>query len=306
MRLVPNADADITASTWHRTRRRDWSGYAFLTPYLVLFVGFLVIPLLFGLCLSFTKYDMLTREPARFIAFGNYLEAFADPKFINAMRVTALFVLMVVPLTVGLALLLAVGLEALPTRPQNACRLAIFVPTMITISVAGILWRWFYDTEFGVFNSYLAHVGVKAPWLSSKYLALPSIVLMTVWWTVGGPTVILQAGLKQIPNAYYEAAAIDGATGWRRFWFITLPLLRPVLLFVLVLNVIGAFQIFGQPFIMTTPPGGPEDSTRVAVMYIYQNAFNFYRMGYGSAMSWLLFCVIVVFSAIQFRVLREQ
>jgi multiple sugar transport system permease protein len=291
-------------------KSRDWTGYAFLAPYLVLFLAFLIVPLIFGLGLSFTRYDMLTREPAKFIGLGNYQEAFSDAKFAHAMRVTALFVVMVVPLTVGLALLLAVGLEALPGKPQNAVRLAIFVPTMITISVAGILWRWFYDTEFGVFNSYLAHVpgdlGIKIPWLTSRYMALPSIVIMTVWWTVGGPTVILQAGLKQIPQAYYEAAAIDGATGARRFWLITLPLLRPVLLFVTVLNVIGAFQIFGQPFIMTNPPGGPEDSTRVAVMYIYQNAFNFYRMGYGSAMSWLLFCVIVVFSVVQFRVLRER
>jgi ABC-type sugar transport system permease subunit len=127
---------------------------------------------------------------------------------------------------------------------------------------------------------------------------------MTVWWTVGGPMVILQAGLKQIPQAYYEAAAIDGAVGLRRFFSITLPLLRPVLLFVTVLNVIGAFQIFGQPFIMTR--GGPEQSTRVLVMYIYETSFNFYRMGYGSAMSWLLFMIIVVFSVIQFRLLREK
>ncbi len=293
-------------------RRRDWSGYIFLAPYLILFLAFLILPLIFGLGLSFTRYDMLTREPAKFIGLSNYTEALADPYFRNAMRVTALFVIMAVPLTVGLALLLAVGLEALPARQQNAYRLGIFVPTIITISVAGILWRWFYDTEFGVFNSYLARIGstfdvaVKYPWLTSKHWALPSIVIMTVWWTVGGPMVILQAGLKQIPDVYYEAAAIDGATGLRRFFSITLPLLRPVLLFVTVINVIGAFQVFGQPFIMPNPPGGPENSTRVLVMYIYQNAFNFYRMGYASAMSWLLFLVIVVFSAIQFRVLRER
>jgi multiple sugar transport system permease protein len=285
-------------------RRRDWSGYLFLAPYLVLFAVFLILPLIFGLGLSFSQYDMLTREPARFVGVENYAEALRDAQFRNALRVTALFVVMCVPLTVGLALLLAVGLEALPApRQQNAYRLGIFVPTMITISVAGILWRWFYDTEFGVFNSIL---GVKLPWLTDARWALPSIVLMTLWWTVGGPTVILQAGLKQIPQAYYEAAAIDGATGLRRFFSITLPLLRPVLLFVTVLSVIGAFQIFGQPFIMTTPPGAPENSTRVLVMYIYQTAFGFYRMGYAAAMSWLLFLVIVVFSVIQFRAFREQ
>ena len=285
-------------------RRRDWSGYLFLAPYLILFGVFLILPLIFGLGLSFTRYDMLAREPARFVGAANYAEALGDAQFRNALRVTALFVVMCVPLTVGVALLLAVGLEALPfARQQNAYRLGIFVPTMITISVAGVLWRWFYDTEFGVFNAIL---GAKFPWLTSPRWALPSIVLMTLWWTVGGPTVILQAGLKQIPQSYYEAAAIDGATGVRRFFLITLPLLRPVLLFVTVLSVIGSFQIFGQPFIMTNPPGAPENSTRVLVMYIYQTAFGFYRMGYAAAMSWLLFMVIVVFSVIQFRAFRER
>jgi multiple sugar transport system permease protein len=172
---------------------------------------------------------------------------------------------------------------------------------MITISVAGILWRWFYHSEFGVFNAIL---GTKIPWLNTPGMAMASIVLMTVWWTVGGPAVILLAGLKQIPTAYYEAAAIDGATGWQRFRHITIPLLRPVLLFVLVLNVIGAFQIFGQPFIISR--GGPELSTRVLVMYVYETAFNFYRMGYASAMSWLLFLVIVAITLVQFRLLREK
>jgi multiple sugar transport system permease protein len=281
-----------------------WSGYLFLLPYLALFVAFLIVPLLFGLGLSFTRYEILTREPPKFVGLGNYAEALADPNFGRALRATALFVLMVVPLTVGIALLLAVGLESVPERRQNWYRLAIFVPTMVTISVAGVLWRWFFEAEFGLFNAFLAHLDLKVPWLTSTWWALPSIVMMTVWWTIGGPTVILQAGLKQIPQAYYEAAELDGAVGWRRFVYITLPLLKPVLLFVTVLNVIGAFQIFGQPFIMTR--GGPQLTTRVLVMYIYESAFNFYRMGYGSAMSWLLFVVIVIFSVIQFRVLREK
>jgi multiple sugar transport system permease protein len=133
---------------------------------------------------------------------------------------------------------------------------------------------------------------------------MPSVVLMTLWWTVGAPAVILLAGLKQIPRHYYEAAALDGATSWQRFRHITLPLLRPVLLFVLVMNTIGSFQVFGQTFMMTR--GGPELTTRVLVQYIYETAFNFYRMGYGAAMSWLLFVVIAVFAAVQFRIMRER
>jgi len=131
-----------------------------------------------------------------------------------------------------------------------------------------------------------------------------AIVLMTLWWTLGGPIVVLLAGLNQIPRQYYEAAAIDGAGPMRRFLHITLPQLRPILLFVSIMNIIGSFQVFGQTFMITR--GGPEHSTRVLVQYIYETAFTNYRMGYGSAMSWLLFAVIAVFAIIQFRILRED
>jgi multiple sugar transport system permease protein len=286
---------------------RRFTGYLFLLPYLTLFGVFLLLPLGYGLMLSFQKYNMVESKGSvpTFIGLANYREAIADPYFRRALWATARFVMMAVPATVGLALLLAVGINALPERRQSFYRLCIFIPTMITISVAGILWRWFYNSQFGVFNALLEPLGIgPINWITDKAWAMPSIVLMTVWWTVGGPTVILLAGLKQIPEVYYEAASIDGAVGWRRFVHITLPLLRPVLLFVLVINVIGAFQIFGQTYIVTR--GEPEMSTRVLVQYIYDTAFNFYRMGYGSAMSWLLFVVIVAFSLVQFRVLREK
>jgi multiple sugar transport system permease protein len=279
------------------------SGYLFLVPYLALFIVFLIAPLIYGLLLSFQKYEMISREPPRFIGVANYSEALSDPYFAKALWATVRFVILSVPSTVGLALLLSVGISTLPERRQNIYRVCIFVPTMLTISVAGILWQWFYNNDFGVFNAILRHVGIQVPWITNEHVAMPAIVLMTVWWTVGGPTVILLAGLKQIPDAYYEAGAIDGAVGWRRLIYITLPLLRPVLLFVLVLNVIGAFQVFGQTFIITR--GGPAFSTRVLVQYIYETAFNFYRMGYGAAMSWILFLIIVVFSIVQFKVLKE-
>jgi len=310
-----------------------FTGYLFLAPYLTLFCVFLLLPLGYGLLLSFQKYNMVESKDATptFIGFQNYYEAllkpgadgtYGDKNFWLALGATAKFVVMAVPCTVGLALLLAVGINAVPERRQPIYRVAVFVPTMITISVAGILWRWFYNSQFGIFNAVLRHVEralpflqslfgdtfapgwSNVPWITNKAWAMPSIVLMTVWWTVGTPTVILLAGLKQIPEAYYEAAAIDGAVGWRRFVHITLPLLRPVLLFVIVINVIGAFQIFGQTFIITG--GEPELTTRVLVQYIYETAFGLYRLGYGAAMSWVLFLIIMVFSLVQFRVLRER
>jgi len=211
---------------------------------------------------------------------------------------------MAVPLTICVALAVAVGIHAVPGRLQPFYRAAYYLPTVITITVAGLLWRWFYNSEFGLFNAYLGKVALRAPWITDPNWAMFSLVLMTLWWTTGGPMVALLAGLQNIPVSYYEAAALDGATGWRRFRHITLPLLRPVLLFVLVMNVIGAFQVFGQVYIITR--GGPEMSTRTMVQYIYETAFNAYRMGYAAALSWMLFAVIALFSLLQFRLMRER
>jgi len=286
-----------------RSRIGRWSGWLFVAPYLVLFGAFILLPVFFGLGLSLFRWEMLSPLAPKLVGAANYREALSDEYFWKAMRATGLFVVMAVPLTVLLAMSIALGLASLDRR-RALYRAAYFLPVMINISVAGILWRWFFNSEFGLFNAYLAKVGLKVPWLTDPAVAMPSVVLMSLWWHVGGPVVILLAGLKQVPETYYEAAAIDGAGPWRQFVHVTLPLLKPVLLFVVVMNVIGSFQVFGQTFIMTR--GGPELSTRVLVQYIYESAFNFYRMGYSAAMSWLLFVVIAAFAAVQFFLLRER
>ncbi len=281
-----------------------YSGYLFVLPYLALFTVFLLIPLLYGLGLSLYRRELLTSIPARFIGIGNYVEALHDAYFWKALLATFRFVLVATPLTVCAALAIAVVLSRTSGKLQTFLRAAYFAPTILTVSVAGILWRWFYNSEFGLFNAYLGHLGIKAPWLTNNSWALISIALMTLWWTVGGPMVVLLAGIHHIPPQYHEAASLDGADGYRQFLHITLPLLRPVLLFVVVLNIIGSFQVFGQTFMITR--GGPEMSTRSLVQYIYETAFNNYRMGYASSLSWLLFLVIAAFSAVQFRLMREQ
>jgi len=281
------------------------SGYLFLVPYLILFSAFLILPLIYGLGLSFFRWEMLSDVPAQLIGLENYAEALKDSYFWKAFFATARFVIMVVPLSILLALLVASGINSLPFKKQSIFRATYFLPTLISISVTGILWRWFFSSEFGLFNAYLTQIGIeRIPWITSTSWAMKSIVFMTLWWTIGGPMVILLAGLQNIPDHYYEAASIDGASTWHKFRYITIPLLRPVLLFVIVMSTIGAFQVFGQTFMITR--GGPENSTRVIVQYIYETAFTKYRMGYGSAMSWLLFFVIAVFSIIQFRVLKEK
>ena len=290
----------MSARTWQR-----YSGYLFLLPYLTLFGLFLVVPLVYGLGISFFRWELLSRVPPVFIGLDNFREAFSTENFWKALWASARFVAMATPLTVGLALLIAVGLHNVGPKRQAMYRAAFFVPTMVTISVAGILWRWFFNSEFGVFNALLSSLGLqKVGWLTDKAWAMPSIVLMTLWWTVGGPMVVLLAGLQNIGPQYLEAASLDGATSWQRFRYVVLPLLRPVLFFVVIMNVIGAFQVFGQTFMITR--GGPELSTRSLVQYIYETAFNNYRMGFAASMSWLLFLLIVLFSGIQARLMREK
>jgi multiple sugar transport system permease protein len=283
---------------------KTYSGYLFLLPYAGLFGTFMLLPLAFGLRLSFLRRELLTPVPPYWIGFGNYVEALSDTYFWQALWATMRFVLMAVPLTTGTALLVALGIARLPQRWQSPFRAAYFLPTMVSVSVAGILWRWFFNSEFGLFSALLEPVGVKPPWITDPAWAMKSIVGMSAWWTLGGSMIVLLAGLQHIPKHYYEAAAIDGAGSWGRFRHVTLPLLRPVLLFVSVMNIIGAFQVFGQTFMITR--GGPEFSTRVLMQYVYETAFTNYRMGYGAAMSWLLFIVIAVFSIAQFRWMRER
>lgn len=283
---------------------RTWVGLLFLSPYAVLCGLFLLGPLCYGLLISCTQWEMLSAAPPSFVGLENFREALQDEYFWKALWATVRFVVMAVPLTVGLALVLAAGLLALPGRLQMGARAAVFLPTLISISVVGILWRWFFNTEFGLFNAYLSRIGLAVPWLTEPRWAMKAIVLMTLWWTLGGPTILLLAAMQQIPQYYYEAAAIDGAGRVQQFWHITLPLVRPVLLFVIVMTTIGAFQVFGQTFMVTR--GGPEHSTRVLVQYIYETAFSRYRMGYAAAMSWLLFGVIAIFSALQALLLRRN
>ena len=297
--------AGQSAAAPPRRGRRNWGDYIFAAPYLMLFGLFLIYPLATGLGLSFMNYDLVSPEKPQFGGVANYADALRDGDFWRAMRASTVFVLLCAPLTVVIALVLAAMIDSVRGVRQHVYRVAVFVPTVLTVSVAGLLWRWFYNTDFGPINALLVGAGLgRVPWLGTPTTAMLSLVAMTLWWTIGGPVLILLAGLQNIPAGYYEAGAIDGATGPRAFWSITLPLLRPALLFVGVLNIIGGFQVFGQVYIITS--GGPSLSTRTAVQYIYDTAFGGYRLGYGAAMSWLLFLAIAFFSAVQFRLARDR
>ncbi len=288
--------------TWNRSRRL--TGWAFILPYFCSFCLFVVTPIVVSLFLAFQRYDLTSQATAQFVGFQNFQDAWKDEYFWKAMRATLWFAALMVPSLGVIALAMALGMHAM-AKGRNVVRAVLFVPAMFNVAVAGILWQWFYNGEFGLLNFALRNMGLPPqPFLSNRDLAMPSIVVMSLWWSVGGASVVLLAGLQQIPKSMFEAAELDGARPLAMLSKITLPLLKPVLLFVILTNSIGAFQVFGQPFLLTR--GGPELATRGVVQYIYETAFNNYRMGYGAAMSWLLFLVIAVFSIAQYRFMRSS
>lgn len=286
------------------TQRRSYWGYLYLAPYATVFMMFVALPFVVSLVLAFCQYEAASGRPPTFVGFRNFSEALQNEFFWKAVLVTFRYVAWIIPTQLILSMLLGLGMNAMMERGQRTVRALLFLPGMFSIAVTGILWQWFYNEEFGLFTYLLRKVGLSSiPWLTNKSLAMPSIVIMTLWWTVGGSAAILLTGLQQIPSQINEAARIDGANAWQRFWQITLPLLKPVLLFMVVMNTIGAFQMFAQAFILTG--GGPEMSTRGVVSLIYDTAFGDFRMGYAAAISWLLFLLIAGFSIIQYRILRR-
>jgi multiple sugar transport system permease protein len=284
-------------------QKRSVSGLLFLAPYALAFAAFVLVPIAVALVLAFMQFDLTSRSTIHFVGAKNFSDAVKDDYFRQAFVVTLRYVVLMVPGLIVASLGMAMGMNAM-TRGRNTVRALLFLPGMFNVAVTAILWMWFYDGQFGLFNYLLKGIGVgPAPWLSDKSWAMGSIVLMSLWWACGGTAIILLAALQQIPKQIFEAAAIDGAGPAPLFSKITLPQLKPVLLFVVVTNTIAAFQVFGQPYLLTR--GGPELSTRGLVQYIYETAFNNYRLGYGAAMSWLLFLVVAAFALAQYRFLRR-
>jgi len=281
---------------------RRLTPYLFLLPGLLLFGLFRLYPLLDGLRLSFTN-ARLGRAQYAWVGLANYERLLDDTRFHTSLWNTAFYTvastlpILAIPLVLALALNRRIALKTF-------LRSAFFFPFTLSVVTVGLTWLWLLDPVVGPFNYYLRSLGVPArSWFADPATAMWAIVVTTVWWVAGYYLVIYLAGLQDIPRELYEAAAIDGAGGWTSFRAITLPLLRPVLLFVFVTHIIGSFQIFGQVFILTQ--GGPGDATRTVVQHLYETAFqNFFHFGSASAMAWVLFAVIVGFSLLQFRLLR--
>jgi multiple sugar transport system permease protein len=274
------------------------AGYLFLTPWLIGFLGLTLGPALVSLYLSFTDFDLL-RSP-NWVGAANYVRiATADPKFTAAMHVTFVYVALAVPLKLAFALMVAVilnkGISGLPLY-----RAMFYLPSLIGASVAiAVLWRQLFEGD-GLFNQFLALFGVRGPsWVSNPDYSLYTLVALSIW-QFGSPMIIFLAGLRQIPRDVYEAAEIDGAGRWQQFWKITLPLLTPVVFFNFVVQTIDAFKAFTPAFIISGGTGGPIDSTLFYTLYLYQEAFAYFRMGYASALAWILVVIIAAFTAFAF------
>jgi len=277
--------------------------YLYILPFLLFFSTFVLYPLWRGLYTSFTQYDIM--HPPEFVGLKNYRRLIVeDGLFVTCLRNTLFFMLMNVPLAITIPLILAELLNA-PIFGRGFFRSSFAFPIMIAVSATGIIWGWLLHPVFGILNRYLRLVGLPGQmWLSESDHAMPAIVLVSLWWGLGWNTILYLAGRQEIPVYLYEAARLDGANTWQLFRYITIPGLMTTTLYVTVMTIIASSQVFGQIYVMTA--GGPGDATRTISMFIYNNGFLYFKMGYASAAAWLLFLVISVFVVIQFRMLRSR
>lgn len=276
-------------------------------PFCLLFLVFTVWPVLQSLFMSITDTrakDLRTPFSVDIIGLDNYTRALSDENFLRAVRNTAYFVLVGVPLTLMLALAAAVALDRGITRFRSAFRLGFYTPVVTSIVAVAVVWQFLLNREFGLINTVLGWVGITGPnWLGDPDWSMPALIMMASWRNFGTGMIIFLAGLQAVPWALHEAAAIDGANAWQRFRHITLPMLRPTMLFVSVTTMIGYLQFFEEPFVMTN--GGPLDSTVSMSLYTYRQ-FGFGNYGYAASLSYLIFIVVAVVTALQFRALREK
>ena len=285
-----------------RRARRELAAWSFLAPGLLHLAAFTIGPLVFAAWLSLHRWSLV--DPARpFVGLENYTTLASNAGFWNALLNTATFTLHV-PFSMALALGLAL-LVRRPGRSSVVARAAFFLPSITSLVAVAMVWQWMLNDEYGLANAALEAAGLpRVRWLSSPSLALVSIMIVATWTTVGFQTVLFQAGLTAIPPDLYDAARIDGASRWRQFRHVTLPGLRPTLVFVLITSVISSFQVFGTVYVMTQ--GGPLHATDVAVFHIYEEAWELQRVGSAAAMSWTLFAVIFAVTWLHFRTLEQR
>jgi multiple sugar transport system permease protein len=287
-----------------RQGRSGLAGLGFLAPFLLLYLLFLVGPSLYGLVMSFFNTSLVKGGLGTFAGLGNYAEAFRTPEFWSALWHTVWFTILTTPPLVALALVFALLADRV-VRGRWFYRLVFFAPYVLPSAVVALIWNWLYTPDLGLLAGIVSWFGGTPPaWLGDPAWAMISVAATTVWWTLGFNFVLYLAGLQEIPRDLYEAASIDGASPWQQMTRITIPLLGRTTTLVMVLQVIASLKIFDQVYLMTS--GGPDFSTRVAIQYIADVGFTDYRVGYASAVSMVLFAVILVVSLVWFAIVRRQ
>jgi multiple sugar transport system permease protein len=272
--------------------RDNLAALFFLSPWLIHFVFLIAFAMIFSFVISLTKTDLLTGFT--WMGLKNYGQLFRDPLFTKSLQVTAYYTFLVVPLGIVVALSIALLLNQ-KVKGLGFWRLVYYLPSVVSGVAVAILWGWVLNPRFGLLNAGLMRLGIQNPpkWMYSEQWAVPGFIIMGLWGAGGGMLLYL-AGLQGIPTALYEAAEIDGASSWQRFWQITIPMLTPTIYFNLLMNIIGSFQVFTQVYIMTN--GGPNNATLTMVLYLYRLGFINLRFGYASALAWILFAIILIFT----------
>lgn len=298
----------LTRREWH-TIKGQMPNYLFILPFMAAFFAFTVYPILFGFYMSFRDWDILSKKPP-FVGLDNYKELLKDDLWWLTLRQTLQYALQTVVAVVSLGLIAALITHE-RFRGRTLMRIVYYFPATLSVAVTALTWQWLLNTEYGLINYALSFIGIsKIRWLQEPVLMLPSLTLASLWESFGFPMLIFLAGLADIPSHLYDAAKVDGANSWRSFWHITLPLLRPTFLFILVTQFIGRLQEFGMPYVMigltTQYTGASGFHHWTVIVYLFQTAWHWYRMGYGSAMAFALALVIVIVTLIQFKFLGRR
>ncbi|HCY75831.1 MAG TPA: sugar ABC transporter permease [Ignavibacteriales bacterium] len=290
-----------------KIRNKINAAYFFLAPALSAIFIFFFIPVIAAFFISFTDFDIYALgnlSTVRFVGLSNYLKLFEDPLFFTALKNTFYFVILAGPLSIVVSLGAALLLNSKLIKFKGIFRLSYFIPVVTTLVAVAIVWRFIYHPRFGIINYILSLIGIApVDWLGDTSTAMPAIVIMSVWKNFGYNMIIFIAGLQNIPEDLYEAASIEGASGWQKFKSITLPMLAPTTIFISIITMIGYFQLFAEPYVMTQ--GGPLNSTLSIVQFMYQEGFRWWNMGYSASIAFVLFLIILIGTIIQLKVQKN-